>query len=94
MNVCPTCGQAIPNPMAVRHITPAELEALSAWWWTRTAKAAAILLGRAEQTVKNQLHAARQRNGLDKTIELVQMFGGQLLTIDQLTSHKARREAA
>lgn len=90
---CPTCGQPLPNPMAVHHITDAELDALSAWWWTRSSKAAGVLLGRAEQTVKNQLADARRRNGAHKTIELVQLFSGRLRSVKDM-SHNRRREAA
>lgn len=91
---CPTCGQKLPEPLAIRHITDAELDALSAWWWTRSVKGAATLLGLAEQTVKNQLADARRRNQAHKTIELVQVFGGQLRTLDQIGSHNRRRTAA
>jgi hypothetical protein len=83
----------LPNPTAVHHITDAELDALSAWWWTRSIKAAATFLGIAEQTLKNQLADARRRNGTHKTIELVQLFGGQLRSV-QAMQHKRRREAA
>lgn len=93
MTDCPACGQPIPEDSGVHHITDAELDALSAWWWTRSTKAAATLLGLSEQTVKNQLYDARRRNGAHKTIELVQLFGGLLRSVQDV-SHNARRRAA
>lgn len=43
-------------------MTPALLDALMAWWHTGSVKQAAIRLGLAEQTVKNQLATARRRS--------------------------------
>ena len=94
MDYCPTCHQPIVNPMRTQHLTKAELNALSAWWWARSARGAARVLNLSEQTVKNQLMRARQRNDCRKTLELVQLFFGELRTLEELTSHNPYRRAA
>ena len=78
--------------MAVPHITDAELTALSAWWWSRSTRAAATLLGLSEQTVKNQLYDARRRNGVHKTIALVQLFSGQLRSVQAVSHNVSARQ--
>ena len=94
MNTCPTCNQPVFDPMRVQHLTRAELNALSAWWWARTTRGAARVLNLSEQTVKNQLLRARQRNDCRRTFELAQMFFGELSTLEELTSHNPHRKAA
>jgi hypothetical protein len=94
MKVCKECGQVVPDPTAIRHITDAELDALSAWWWSRTIRGAARVLGRAEQTIKNQLYDARRHSQCRTTLELAQTFMNQLRTMEQLTSHNRGRRAA
>jgi hypothetical protein len=77
-------------------LTDAELDAVSAWWHMGTIKRAADLLSRAERTVINQLYSARIRNNLHTTLELAQMYMGDLRTVSQLVAqhNKSRREAA
>jgi hypothetical protein len=75
-------------------MTKAETSALSAWWWARTTRGAARILGLSEQTVKNQLMRARQRNDCKRTYELAELFGGKLLTMEELTQHNISRHAA
>lgn len=94
MKACITCGQPVPDPMRQEDLTKAELAALSAWWWARSARGAGRVLGLSEQTVKNQLYAARQKNDCRKTLQLAQIFAGQLLTLAELTSHNIYRKAA
>lgn len=94
MNVCPTCQRPMPDPLATRRVTKAELRALSAWYWARTARGAAVVLRLHQQTVKNQLARARQRNQCESTWELAQTFAGQLLSMEELTSHNNRRAVA
>ena len=92
---CPTCGQ-LWTPPENRGLTPAELDALSAWWHTGTIKRAADLLSRAERTVINQLYSARIRNNVHTTLELVQLHLGELRTMRELvTQHNSTdRKAA
>lgn len=92
---CPTCGQLMPDK-ARKRLTPAELDALSAWWHTGSVKGAADLLSRSERTVINQLYGARIRNGVHKTALLVQLHIGELRSMSELvTSHKvAQRKVA
>lgn len=94
MNFCEACGQPLPDPLATRRLTAGELNALSAWWWARTTRGASRVLRRSEQTVKNQLYSGRQRNQCRTTLELAQMFFGQLLTLEELMSHNIRGRAA
>ena len=93
--LCPSCGQVLPGARG-KPLTPAELDALSAWWHTGSVRQAAILLSRAERTVINQLYNARIRNGVKTTVALAQLQMGQLRTKSELlTEHKvARRKAA
>jgi hypothetical protein len=49
-------------------VTPALLDALTAWWRTGSVKQAAADLGLAEQTVKNQLATARRRSHVDTNL--------------------------
>jgi DNA-binding CsgD family transcriptional regulator len=92
---CPSCGQVLPGTHG-KPLTPAELDALSAWWHTGNMKRAADLLSRSERTVINQLASARIRNGVHTTLELLQLHIGELRSMsDLLTSHKvATRKAA
>jgi DNA-binding CsgD family transcriptional regulator len=92
---CPTCHQEW-TPPERKILTPAELDALSAWWHTGSIKRAADLLSRAERTVINQLYSARIRNNVHTTLELVQLHLGELRTMgDLVTQHNVRdRKAA
>ncbi len=94
-DLCQSCGQMMPGS-AGRSLTPAELDAVSAWWHTGTIKSAADLLSRSQRTVINQLYSARIRDGVHTTLELVQLHVGELRTMnDLLTSHKvAARKAS
>lgn len=95
MNTCPTCGQVVPDALAEKRLTAAELRALSAWWWAKSARGAGRILGLTEQTVKNQLMRARQRNQCHKTVTLAETFAAQLLTLEELvTQHNRGRRAA
>ena len=49
-------------------LTPAELDALAAWWEAGTVVGAAKTLGRSVQTVKNQLADARRRSQTDSNL--------------------------
>lgn len=90
MNVCPTCQRPLPDE--ARYLTDRELAALSAWWWFKTTKAAAVALGLSEQTVKNQLMRARNRNGLTRTVDLAFMFMHQLSPRNVVrTSHNSAK---
>lgn len=89
MNVCPACNRPLPDE--ARYLTERELAALSAWWWFKSTKSAAVSLGLAEQTVKNQLMAARNRNHVKRTVDLAFMFLHQLSPAKVVrTSHKIR----
>lgn len=94
MKFCEACGQPMPDPARLQRITAAELDALSAWWWAKSARGAARVLGLSEQTVKNELWTARRRHGLNKTLELAQMFFGQLRSLEELMQHNRERPAA
>lgn len=76
MNVCPACNRPLPDEGI--YLTDRERAALSAWWWLKSTRAAAVALGLAEQTVKNQLATARSRNHVRKTSDLAYMFMAQL----------------
>lgn len=52
-------------------MTPALLDALMAWWRTGSVKDAAMSLGLAEQTVKNQLATARRRSRVANNLSAV-----------------------
>jgi hypothetical protein len=52
-------------------MTPALLDALMAWWRTGSVRQAAEQLGRAEQTVKNQLATARRRSHVTNNLSAV-----------------------
>lgn len=92
---CPTCGQPLPGS-ARTALSPAELDAVSAWWHMGTVKGAARLLSRAERTVINQLYNARIREDVHTTLELAQLHMSQLRSMsDLVTSHKVTlRKAA
>lgn len=98
MDICPTCKRPLPGD--ARYLTDRELAALSAWWWFKSTRAASVALGLAEQTVKNQLYAARVRNEVKRTVDLAFMFMDQLSTAKVVrTSHNvgesgAKRRAA
>lgn len=88
---CSACGQVLPNA-TVAPLTPAELDALSAWWHMGSVKAAADLLSRAERTVVNQLYKARIRNDVHSTTQLVQLYMGQLRSrSDLIAQHNVTR---
>lgn len=90
---CDKCGQPLPQP--AKRLTPGELDALSAWWHTGSAKAAAHLLDVAEQTVKNQLYSARVRHGVHRTADLVVSHLERLRSLDDLiTSHNLKNRKA
>jgi DNA-binding CsgD family transcriptional regulator len=76
MNVCPTCQRPLPDEAI--YLTDAERAALSAWWWLKSTRAAATALGLSEQTVKNQLLKARNRNHVSRTVDLAFMYMAQL----------------
>ena len=93
-NVCPQCGQALPNATRAT-LTDAELDALSAWWHMGSTRRAADLLSRAERTVVNQLYSARIRNNVHTTVALLPLYLGSLRSMSELmTQHKVRREEA
>jgi DNA-binding CsgD family transcriptional regulator len=56
-------------------VTPAELRTIRAYLDGGSVKAAALLLGRHEQTVKNTLANARLRMGVDTNAQLVAKLG-------------------
>lgn len=94
MDVCPTCGQPLPQP--AKRLTNGELDALSAWWITKSVHGAAQMLRVSDRTVTNHLYNARTRHGIHKTVELVQLHFGHLRSADAiLTQQNSRkREAA
>jgi hypothetical protein len=94
MKVCDACGQVIRDLTREERLTRAELNALSAWWWARTTRGAARVLGLHEQTVKNQLWTARRRNQCLRTSDLAERFFGQLKTLEELTQHNVSRRVA
>lgn len=67
--LCPHCGQ--PLPRGSGYLTPREVAILTAWWMTDSVRAAAELVGIAEQTAKNALASARRRNGVDSNAQLL-----------------------
>lgn len=93
--LCPSCGQVLPNATG-QPLTPAELDAVSAWWHMGSIKRAADVLSRSERTVVNQLYSARIRNGVHTTHELALLYMGSLRSKTELaTQHNNRgREAA
>jgi DNA-binding CsgD family transcriptional regulator len=91
MNVCPSCGQSMSSGESAP-LTPAELDALSAWWHTGTVRKAAALLSRSERTIVNQLYSARIRNKVHTTLELVQLHLASLRSMpDLIESHNISR---
>jgi DNA-binding CsgD family transcriptional regulator len=92
---CPTCGQHVESTGAAP-LTPAELEALSAWWHTGNIKRAAALLHRSPRTLRNQLYRARIRNNVHQSVQLVPLYLDSLKPLgDLITSHNfSRRKAA
>lgn len=95
MSVCESCGQPVASGGAAP-LTSAELDALSAWWHTGSARRAADLLSRSPRTVVNQLYSARIRNDVHKTAHLIPLYLGSLRSMGELlTSHnQSRRKAA
>lgn len=93
---CPTCGQPMPSGRGAAPLSSAELDALSAWWHTGSIRAAADLLSRSQRTVINHLYAARIRNNVHATVELLPLYLGRLRTMSELlTQHNQRgKEAA
>jgi hypothetical protein len=90
---CDKCGQMLPKP--AKRLTSAELDALSAWFHAGSAKAAAVLLGVIEQTVKNQLYRARIRHDVHRTADLVVSHLGELRSLDELRrSHNLEKGKA
>lgn len=55
-----------------RPLSPAELDALAAWWRTGRVTTAAVELGLAVQTVKNQLASARRRSQATTNVQALQ----------------------
>ena len=94
MKVCETCKRPLPDN-DTRYLTKREEAALSAWWWFKSTRAAAVSLGLAEQTVKNQLLKARNRNGVKRTVDLAFLFMHQIgpakvvRTSHNVSEHKA-----
>ncbi len=63
----------------MRPPTPAQLEALAAWWFGGGSNdAAAISLNRSRQTVKNHLMAFRREQGVRSNVELAQRYAVRL----------------
>lgn len=92
MKVCPACNRPLPDE--ARYLTDRERAALSAWWWLKSTRAAATALGLSEQTVKNQLLKARQRNQVTRTVDLAYMYMAQLSAKAVVrTSHKPTEHA-
>lgn len=91
---CPTCGQTLPDPSAIRHITERELEILSAWWLLHSVRSVARFFGLSEQTIKNQLYRARHRNDVQTSAALAQMFMERLLPMDVLISNVTKHGRA
>lgn len=90
MNICPTCNRPLPSETS--YLTDRERAALSAWWWLKSTRAAAVALGLAEQTVKNQLATARNRNHVNRTTDLAYMFITELSAKQVVrTSHNSRK---
>ncbi len=59
--------------------TPAQLDALCAWWFCGGSNdAAAISLHRSLSTVKNQLWAMRREQGARSNVELAQRYAVKL----------------
>lgn len=92
---CAACGQPIPSGDA-KPLSPAEREALSAWWHTGTVEKAAALLSRSYRTVVNQLYSARMRDGVHTTHDLMKLHYADLIALGDLVgSHNiSRRKAA
>jgi len=82
----------MPDQVGVQPLTAGEMDALSAWWHTGSVKRAADLLSRSPRTVINQLYAARIRNGVHTTHELLQLHLGSLRTMSQLLTQHNDRE--
>jgi hypothetical protein len=95
VGLCSQCGQVLPTSSRAE-LTEAELDALSAWWHTGTARSAANLLSRAERTVANQLSSARIRNNVHTTVALLPLYLGSLRTVSELLAqhNKRGKEAA
>lgn len=92
---CPTCGNPLLEPSS-NTLSPAELDALSAWWHMGSIRAAANLLSRSERTVINQLYKARIRDGVHTTSALLRLHMAEIRTKSELIrSHKySGRKAA
>ena len=59
------------------HITPAERQVIDCVAGDLTYEEAAHYLGKAVQTIKNQMLNARRRNGLASTSRLVAMYASE-----------------
>lgn len=94
-DLCSSCGQPIPSGDA-KPLSPAEREALSAWWHTGSVDKAAALLSRAPRTVVNQLYSARTRDGVHTTHDLMKLHYADLIPLgDLVTRHNnSGRKAA
>jgi hypothetical protein len=63
--------------------SPAELDALTAWWMTkRHIGRAAKLLGRKRQTVANHLNTLRRLEGATDNVELALRY------LDEIEAHR------
>jgi hypothetical protein len=63
--------------------SPAELDALTAWWMTkRHIGRAAMLLGRKRQTVANHLNTLRRLEGATDNVELALRY------LDEIEAHR------
>lgn len=68
-DLCPHCGQALPT--GNEYLTPRELDVLACWWMAGTVREAAALAKVGEQRAKNILAAARIRNRVHTTEQLL-----------------------
>lgn len=90
---CPTCGQRLPK---AGHLTPRELELLAAWWMSGTLRKAAEHIGVGEQRAKNMMSAARIRNQVATTDQLLAAHFATVreFVLRGMTHNSGREEAA
>jgi DNA-binding CsgD family transcriptional regulator len=90
--VCPTCHQVIPGEPA--HLTPRELDVLTAWWMTGSVTQAAAQVGLTEQRAKNLLAQARLRNRVRSNDQLFTMHSDSVRSVIEEQLSQNIREAA
>ena len=79
----------------MRRPTPAQLDALSAWWWSGGSNLkAAASLHRAPQTIKNQLQSLRREQGVDSNLELAKLFLTELQARFPIVQHNQHAAGA